>query len=49
MIRLVLAVALLWPLPAHADQPDCTMVRSLVAQHGKIAAYAWALANGYSP
>lgn len=30
-------------------KPDCEMVRAQVAQHGKIAAYAWALANGYTP
>ena len=33
---------------AH-DIPDCAMVRAKVKEHGKIAAYAWALANGYSP
>lgn len=28
---------------------DCDMIRSQVKEHGKIKAYAWALANGYSP
>jgi hypothetical protein len=30
-------------------EPNCETVRSLVTQHGKIAAYAWALAHGISP
>lgn len=32
-----------------SDNPDCRMVRAKVREHGKVAAYAWALANGYSP
>ncbi len=42
MIPLVILLAL-------GGTPDCPSIRSLVAEHGKIAAYAWALANGYSP
>lgn len=28
---------------------DCAMVRAKVAEHGKLAVYAWALAHGYTP
>lgn len=28
---------------------DCDMVRSQVREHGIVKAYAWALANGYTP
>jgi hypothetical protein len=27
---------------------DCELIRARVAEHGKIKAYTWALANGYS-
>ena len=30
-------------------QPDCAVIRAKIAEHGKLAVYAWALANGYSP
>jgi hypothetical protein len=37
-------------IKARADRPvDCTQVRYLVAHYGRVAAYSWALANGYSP
>lgn len=35
---------------AFAQQEvDCAYVRAKVAEHGKVAAYAWAIAQGYSP
>lgn len=40
---------------ARADPPrlpvgiTCPDVRAKVAEHGKVYAYAWAMANGYSP
>ena len=36
-------------LAEEAPAVDCAMVRAKVAEHGKLAVYAWALANGYSP
>lgn len=33
---------------AH-QSPDCAYIRAQVKEHGKIKAYAWALANGYTP
>jgi hypothetical protein len=37
-------------LTLQAEQPvDCDQVKALVKHHGKVAAYTWALANGYSP
>lgn len=33
---------------AH-QSPDCAYIRAQVKEHGKLKAYAWALANGYTP
>jgi hypothetical protein len=41
-VILVIVLALAMPV-------DCDQVKAMVSQHGKIAAYTWALANGYSP
>ena len=41
--------ALLCRLAFANDAPDCAMIREKVKEHGRVAAYAWALANGYSP
>ena len=44
-----LAILLLLTLQARADQSvDCAQVKAMVSHHGKVAAYAWALANGYT-
>lgn len=55
LLRATLALALLCPLSAHAaDAPKlpqgvtCSDVRERVAEHGRAAAIAWALASGYS-
>lgn len=51
-MRFVLVCAVLMATHAMADDAqaiDCTMVRAKVAEHGKLAVYAWALANGYTP
>lgn len=32
-----------------AQPVDCAEVRAKVKEHGKVKAYAWALAAGYSP
>lgn len=35
---------------AFANQtPDCSYIKEQVKEHGKIKAYAWALASGYTP
>jgi hypothetical protein len=44
MILFAVILALAVTEPIHCEQ-----VRVQVAQHGKIKAYAWALANGYTP
>lgn len=41
--------AVLCGLAFANDAPDCAMIREKVKEHGRVAAYAWALANGYSP
>ncbi|ANW00697.1 hypothetical protein [Bradyrhizobium icense] len=47
---IVLAVALALTVADPPAPPvDCHMIRAHIAQHGKLAAYAWAIANGYSP
>ena len=49
-LTLALCAALLLATCIHARaEYDCAMVRAQVAQHGKIKAIAWALANGYTP
>lgn len=51
---LIAGLIVLMTRPAHAAEvvlPDgatCVMIRSLVAEHGKVKALAWALRQGYS-
>lgn len=44
-----LAILLLLTVQARAEQIDCDQVKALVKHHGKVTAYAWAVANGYTP
>lgn len=40
---------MLYSLAFANDTPDCNMIRAKVKEHGKIAVYAWAISQGYSP
>ncbi len=42
---MILAVLLMLSVEPY----ECAQIKAMVAQHGKIAAYTWALAHGYSP
>lgn len=44
MILLAVVLSLTFAQPV-----DCSEVRAKVKEHGKVKAYAWALAAGYSP
>jgi len=55
LLRATLALTLLCPIAGHAaDVPKlpqgvtCSDIRERVAEHGRAAAIAWALASGYS-
>lgn len=41
ILAVILSLSLATPI-------NCAEVRAKVAEHGKVRAYAWALANGYS-
>jgi len=45
----ILLVATCVKARAADHEINCPMVRAQVKEHGKFKAYAWALANGYSP
>ena len=55
MNRILICAAIVgwfsWPVVVAiaSEAYDCAMIREKVKEHGRVAAYAWALANGYSP
>lgn len=44
-VAVVLALTVADPQPPPVD---CGFIRAKIAEHGKLAAYTWAIANGYS-
>lgn len=43
-----LLIALTLSVTEPQPKIDCELIRARVAEYGKIRAYGWALANGYS-
>ena len=40
-----------WPVVVAiaSEAYDCAMIREKVKEHGRVAAYAWAISQGYLP